>query len=188
MLHCCPRTAKATSSIRRSRCFFFWLKSQQDAAEILSHCDLLYCPYPFDPKMREVATYSFPSKLVLYLRRADRSCFTGRIIHLLTITSGQKNVGLLRIVWSQPQFSTRSSDLSPMWSFTKKQPRIAQAAFVEDFTLESMAKSFHHLLERSRSRVRWVVCCITTGWLQGCRATRLDFQNTASIVRLPGLS
>jgi glycosyltransferase involved in cell wall biosynthesis len=56
--------------------FLGW-KSQNEAVELLADCDFLYCPYPFDPSMAEVARQSFPSKLVLYLAAGRPVIFHG---------------------------------------------------------------------------------------------------------------
>ncbi len=41
-------------------------RSTSETAEILSACDVNYLPYPFQEGMRDVARYSFPSKLGMY--------------------------------------------------------------------------------------------------------------------------
>lgn len=128
------------------RVAFLGWKSQQDAAEILSHCDLLYCPYPFDPKMREVAMYSFPSKLVLYLAAGRPIVFHGPDYSSPCHYIRQKECGVVADRLVATAVFNEIERLVADVELYKKTARNAQAAFVEDFTLESMAKSFHHFI------------------------------------------
>lgn len=43
-----------------------WLKPDEAIAALSARADVMYCPYPFGSKMREVAELSFPSKLVMF--------------------------------------------------------------------------------------------------------------------------
>jgi len=128
------------------RVAFLGWKSQQDAAEILSHCDLLYCPYPFDPKMREVSTYSFPSKLVLYLAAGRPIVFHGPDYSSPCHYIRQKECGAVADRLVATAVFNEIERLVTDVELYKKAAKNAQAAFAEDFTLESMAKSFHHFI------------------------------------------
>lgn len=46
--------------------FLGW-QSPEEAAEILSRCDVNYLPHPFEPELHYLAHYSFPTKLSTYL-------------------------------------------------------------------------------------------------------------------------
>ena len=68
----CPVSIVAMGPVRppampAAHVSFLGWKSQTEAVKLLADCDFLYCPYPFDPSMEDVARQSFPSKLVLYL-------------------------------------------------------------------------------------------------------------------------
>jgi glycosyltransferase involved in cell wall biosynthesis len=56
--------------------FYGW-RSQQETIEILSGCDVLYCPYWFSPKFEEESRLSFPSKLTSYLASGRPVLFHG---------------------------------------------------------------------------------------------------------------
>ena len=49
--------------------FLGW-QTLENTIDKLAECDLLYCPYPFDPTKEEVSRLSFPSKMVSYLATA----------------------------------------------------------------------------------------------------------------------
>lgn len=55
------------SSSQASHFEYMGWHQQQEAVQLLSECDLLYCPYPFDITLKEVSRLSFPSKVSAYL-------------------------------------------------------------------------------------------------------------------------
>ena len=116
-------------------------KPQAEAARILSACDILYCPYPFDPAMREVATYSFPSKLVLYLA-AGRPV----VLHGPTYAAPAQYIARRRcgVVADRPASAVYNAleRLVRDGTFYGGVARAAQSAFAEDFTLETMHARF----------------------------------------------
>lgn len=125
--------------------FLGW-KSQTEAVKILTDCDFLYCPYPFDPAMAEVARQSFPSKLVLYLAAGRPVIFHGPAYSAVAEFIKDKGCGILatslsaegilkeigRLVENRPSYSEMASN--------------AQKAFLDEFTLESMARSFNDFI------------------------------------------
>jgi glycosyltransferase involved in cell wall biosynthesis len=91
--------------IPKEKVEFLGWRSQKEAIRILAeHADVLYCPYPFDPSMEEVARLSFPSKLVAYfaagrpvLLHAPLDSSPARFLQetgagLVTASSGVSNV------------------------------------------------------------------------------------------------
>lgn len=56
--------------------FYGW-RSQQETVEILSGCDVLYCPYWFSPVYETESRLSFPSKLTSYLATGRPVLFHG---------------------------------------------------------------------------------------------------------------
>lgn len=116
-------------------------KSQVDASLILSHCDVLYCPYPFDVKLEEVSKYSFPSKLVLYLAAGKPIIFHGPSYSSPNRYIEENQCGVCassllpsavyneieRLVNDKPLYNKATSN--------------AQRSFLKDFTLESLRKN-----------------------------------------------
>ncbi len=121
--------------------FLGW-KSQPDAAFILSLCDILYCPYPFDEGMKEVSQYSFPSKLVLYLAAGRPILFHGPDYSSPAhyIRSRQCGVVASRLVATAAYNELERLISNP--TAYRAMAENAQAAFLKDFTLESMHRSF----------------------------------------------
>lgn len=67
-----------SSPIPEGRCEFLGWKSQEDTIRILSEqTDILYCPYPSQPSLKEVTKLSFPSKLVTYFAAGRPILFHG---------------------------------------------------------------------------------------------------------------
>lgn len=121
-------------------------KSQQDAAAILSLCDILYCPYPFDSKLKEVSSLSFPSKLVLYLAAGRPIVFHGPEYASPTRYIKERQCGMAvcsllptvlynafeRLVKEEKSYITFSQN--------------SQEAFKTDFTLKSMRECFSRFI------------------------------------------
>ncbi len=122
--------------------FLGW-KSQPDAAFILSQCDALYCPYPFDQDMKEVSLYSFPSKLVLYLAAGRPILFHGPDYSSPAYYIKARKCGLIasRLVATAVYNELEHLVRDPAAYQTMGSN--AQAAFINDFTLESMNRSFN---------------------------------------------
>jgi glycosyltransferase involved in cell wall biosynthesis len=125
--------------------FLGW-KSQTEAVRLLNCCDFLYCPYPFDPAMEQVARLSFPSKLVLYLAAGRPVIFHGPAYsapaHYIAhrgcgiLATGLRAEGILREI-------ERMTENRQLYSAMASK---AQQAFLKDFTLESMARSFNEFI------------------------------------------
>jgi hypothetical protein len=141
-----PQRPPGTSNSRVS--FLGW-KSQPDAALILSQCDILYCPYPFDPAMKEVSRYSFPSKLVLYLAAGRPIVFHGPAYSAPAYYIKSRECGL---VAERLSASAVYNELERLVSDQGKRQSMelkAQEAFRKDFTLESMQRSFNAFIGAS---------------------------------------
>lgn len=122
--------------------FLGW-KSQKDAAFILSQCDILYCPYPFDPGMREVSQYSFPSKLVLYLLASRPIVFHGPDYSSPAKYIRGRGCGLVADgLHATSVYNELERLLSSPQSYAEMAAN-ARAAFMADFTLESMDRAFN---------------------------------------------
>jgi glycosyltransferase involved in cell wall biosynthesis len=121
--------------------FLGW-KPQKEAIEILAGCDFLYCPYPFDPSMEEVARQSFPSKLVLYLASGRLVIFHGPAYSSAADYIAGKGCGVLATNLSAESILREIERLVGDRELYADMASKAQAAFLEDFTLESMARSF----------------------------------------------
>lgn len=123
--------------------FLGW-KSQQDAAFILSNCDVLYCPYPFDLSMKEVSQFSFPSKLVLYLAAGRPILFHGPDYSSPAHYIKSRKCGLIasRLVATAVYNEIERFAVMDFGEYRRLATN-AQEAFLNDFTLESMARSFN---------------------------------------------
>ncbi|WP_072378391.1 hypothetical protein [Hyphomicrobium sp. NDB2Meth4] len=128
---------------QKSHVTFLGWKSQSDAAFILSLCDILYCPYPFDPSMKEVSQFSFPSKLVLYLAAGRPIVFHGPAYSSPARYIKAKGCGLIaeRLVATAIFNEMERLTLDPV-AYADLAAN-AQAAFRDDFTLEAMKRSFN---------------------------------------------
>lgn len=123
--------------------FLGW-KSQRDAAFILSNCDILYCPYPFDQGMKEVSQFSFPSKLVLYLAAGRPILFHGPDYSSPAHYIKSRKCGLIadRLVATAVYNEIERLAVMDFGEY-RRMATNAQAAFFSDFTLESMYRSFN---------------------------------------------
>jgi glycosyltransferase involved in cell wall biosynthesis len=125
--------------------FLGW-RSQTEAVKLLNGCDFLYCPYPFDAAMEQVARLSFPSKLVLYLAAGRPVIFHGPAYSAPARYIADRGCGILAtslpaegILWEIERLAGDQQLYSEMASN-------AHRAFLEDFTLESMARSFNDFI------------------------------------------
>ncbi len=125
--------------------FLGW-KTQREAAEILSRCDLTYCPYPFDPAMKEVAELSFPSKLVLYLAAGRPVVFHGPDYSAPARYIRETGAGLCCDRIEATAIYGEIERLVTDPALYAETGRNAQNAFLNDFTLESMRKAFSEFL------------------------------------------
>lgn len=122
--------------------FLGW-KSQKDAAFILSQCDILYCPYPFDPGMKEVSQYSFPSKLVLYLSAGRPIVFHGPDYSSPAKYIRNHRCGLVATTLAATAIYNELERLVSDPESYREMAANARAAFLDDFTLESMDRAFN---------------------------------------------
>jgi glycosyltransferase involved in cell wall biosynthesis len=125
--------------------FLGW-KSQNEAVELLADCDFLYCPYPFDPSMAEVARQSFPSKLVLYLAAGRPVIFHGPAYSAVAQYITDRDCGILATSLSAEGIVDEIERLVGNRQRYCEMASKAQKAFLEDFTLESMARSFSEFI------------------------------------------
>ncbi|MRN42349.1 MULTISPECIES: glycosyltransferase [unclassified Brucella] len=125
--------------------FLGW-KSQPEAALILSQCDILYCPYPFDPGMKEVSQFSFPSKLVLYLAAGRPIVFHGPDYASPARYIANRRCGLVADRINASAIYNEMERLISDPDAYRKMAANAQTAFHLDFTLEAMQKSFNEFI------------------------------------------
>jgi glycosyltransferase involved in cell wall biosynthesis len=126
--------------------FLGW-KPQEEAVEILSQtCDILYCPYPFEPRMAEVARLSFPSKIPTYLAAGRPIIFHGPDYAGPWQYLRERRAAYL---CGSPEPAAVYNGLSHLVEdreFYAATARSAQDAFIADFTLEQMGKDVRHFL------------------------------------------
>jgi glycosyltransferase involved in cell wall biosynthesis len=125
--------------------FLGW-KPQTEAVKLLNGCDFLYCPYPFDPAMEQAARQSFPSKLVLYLAAGRPVIFHGPAYSAVARYMIEKGCGILTTSLSAESILLEIEQLVGNPQLYSELASKAQQAFLEDFTLESMARSFNDFI------------------------------------------
>jgi glycosyltransferase involved in cell wall biosynthesis len=125
--------------------FLGW-KSQTEAVKILAGCNFLYCPYPFDPSMEDVVRQSFPSKLVLYLASGRPIIFHGPVYSAAADYIAGKGCGVLATSLSAESILREIERLVGDRELYANIASKAQTAFLEDFTLESMVRSFDEFI------------------------------------------
>jgi glycosyltransferase involved in cell wall biosynthesis len=125
--------------------FLGW-KSQTEAVKILTDCDFLYCPYPFDPLMAEVSRQSFPSKLVLYLAAGRPVIFHGPAYASVAEFIRDRGCGILATSLSAEGILEEIERLVENSQSYSEMASNAQKAFLDEFTLESMARSFNDFI------------------------------------------
>jgi glycosyltransferase involved in cell wall biosynthesis len=125
--------------------FLGW-KSQTEAIKILAGCNFLYCPYPFDPSMEDVVRQSFPSKLVLYLASGRPIIFHGPVYSAAADYIAGKGCGVLATSLSAESILREIDRLVGDRELYANIASKAQTAFLEDFTLESMVRSFDEFI------------------------------------------
>lgn len=132
--------------------FLGW-KSQRDAALIMAQCDVLYCPYPFDTNMKEVSSYSFPSKLVLYLLAGRPIVFHGPEYSAPAKYIRDRRCGLLAGRLHATNIYNELERLLSNADIYRQMAVNAQEAFVSDFTLESMDQAFNSFIGGASSSI-----------------------------------
>jgi glycosyltransferase involved in cell wall biosynthesis len=125
--------------------FLGW-KPQTEAVRLLNGCDFLYCPYPFDPAMEEVARHSFPSKLVLYLAAGRPVIFHGPAYSAAARYIADRGCGILATILSAEGILHEIEQLAGNPQLYSEMASKAQQAFLDDFTLESMGRAFNDFI------------------------------------------
>jgi glycosyltransferase involved in cell wall biosynthesis len=125
--------------------FIGW-KPQTEAVKLLNDCHFLYCPYPFDPSMEEVARQSFPSKLVLYLAAGRPVIFHGPTYSAAARYITDRGCGILATSLSAEGILLEIEQLVGSPQLYSDMALKARQAFLEDFTLASMARSFNDFI------------------------------------------
>jgi glycosyltransferase involved in cell wall biosynthesis len=129
-------------SIAANNVTFLGWKPQGEAIDLLANCDFLYCPYPFDRSMEDVARLSFPSKLVLYLAAGRPVIFHGPIYSAAADYITDKACGVVVTSLPAARILDEIERLVENHELYAEMASKAQRAFLEDFTLDQMARSF----------------------------------------------
>jgi hypothetical protein len=126
--------------------FLGW-KPQEEAVETLSQtCDILYCPYPFEPQMAEVARLSFPSKIPTYLAAGRPILFHGPDYAGPWRYLRERGAAYLCGDLEPAAVYNGISHLVEDRVFYAAVAKCAQDAFIADFTLEQMGKDVRRFL------------------------------------------
>jgi hypothetical protein len=126
--------------------FLGW-KSQPEAIRILStEADVLYCPYPFDFTMKEVAQFSLPSKLPLYFAAGRPVVFHGPAYSAPARYLAKRNAGVICADRDGNEVVRVLSRMAADHRFYARMARNSQTAFRTDFTTETMKSNFFAFL------------------------------------------
>ena len=122
-------------------------KSQEEAIQFLAEeTDALYCPYPFDLDMEDVARVSFPSKLPLYFAAGRPVVFHGPAYSSPARYLGKRGAGLLCTELTPAAIYNEFERLAISPALYAQTVQNGRAAFERDFTLERMRKLFFRAL------------------------------------------
>ena len=116
-------------------------RAEGELTEALSQCDVLYCPYPFDPSLGEVSRLSFPSKLVAYLAAGRPVILHGPSDSSPAAYVRSKDVGLVAAGQNASVVFNALDRLCRDPELYRRQALNAQAAFQADFTLRRMREA-----------------------------------------------
>lgn len=119
---------------------------QRDGIALLSTLDLLYCPYPFAPDMKEVSRLSFPSKVVMYLAAGRPILLHGPDFASPAIYLRERGAGLVVPDFNAAAIYNGLCRLVDDPALYRELGRNAQRAFQRDFTLPSMRAAFEAAL------------------------------------------
>ncbi len=117
--------------------------------EILSDMDLLYCPYPFDQHMEEVARLSFPSKVVLYLAAGRPILFHGPSFASPAEFLREWKAGLIVPDVHAAAIYNALCCIVDDPALYVRLGRNVERAFQQNFTLERMRQNFEQAFEVS---------------------------------------
>jgi len=126
--------------------FMGWMDQPEVIRTIARDCDIVYCPYPFAPKMEEVSRLSFPSKVPTYLAAGRPILFHGPPYAAPYIYLKERGAaylcgeldrkgtydGLVRLVEDSALYETTAL--------------AARRAFLADFTLPRMERAVRRFL------------------------------------------
>jgi glycosyltransferase involved in cell wall biosynthesis len=124
-----------------------WM-SQADAIDALSrHADVCYCPYPFDPKMEEVARLSFPSKAVAYMASGRPTFCHGPWYSSIAQYFSRSLAGVVC-----GDLDSGAAFRMLKWLVDDRQVyedacMAARASFLRDFTKEKMRRNLEQVLQ-----------------------------------------
>jgi glycosyltransferase involved in cell wall biosynthesis len=142
------------ADVPEGRLEFLGWKPQKEAIRILSErADVLYCPYPFDPSMAEVARLSFPSKLVSYLAAGRPILFHGPRDSPPARYLAETGAGLVTTGSGLSNVYDAIERLAGDATFFAEAGRAAQRAFAMDFTLERMRERLLELFDVSEEEL-----------------------------------
>lgn len=121
---------------------FLGYRPQQEIINLLSECDLLFCPYITDPNYKLVAQTSFPAKLTTYLATGVPILFVGTLDSSPGLFLSENNAGYLQ---SDISCEKLVKSLQDIFSNKRQYERISTngtMTFQKYLTLEDQAIQF----------------------------------------------
>ncbi len=118
-----------------------WLP-QKDVIAELSKCDILYCPYWFDPKFETESSLSFPSKLTTYLASGRPILFHGPKYASPAIFLEKNECGLCCYSLEPAEISANITLLISDQNLYKNITKNGYIAFNKYLTLNTLKENF----------------------------------------------
>lgn len=126
--------------------FMGWMDQPEVIGTIARHCDIAYCPYPFEPRMAEVSRLSFPSKVPTYLAAGRPILFHGPSYSAPYSYLKERGAAYLSLDSEPAAIYNGLSHLVEDRAFYKTTALAARRAFLADFTLPQMERAVRRFL------------------------------------------
>ena len=131
---------------RKRNIEYLGYRDQKETIDLLSECDLLFCPYITDPAYTLVAQTSFPAKLTTYLATGVPVLFVGTMDSSPAKFLRENNAGF---ICSEPNYEKLVEMIQQIFSSRETYELVAKnglAAFHKYLTNENQAKLFSDFL------------------------------------------
>jgi glycosyltransferase involved in cell wall biosynthesis len=126
--------------------FLGW-NPQEETIRLMSECDVLYCPYWFDPVFEKEARLSFPSKLTTYLAAGRPVLFHGPEYASPSRFLRENEAGMCCHSLEKENVIQSLKSLTSNQQLYYKLAGNGVKAFLKYLTLSSMRKSFAEFLQ-----------------------------------------
>lgn len=126
--------------------FMGWMDQPDVIRAIAGHCDIAYCPYPFEQRMAEVSRLSFPSKIPTYLAAGRPILFHGPSYSAPYIYLKERSAAYLCRDLEPAAVYNGLAHLVEDSALYKATALAGRRAFLADFTLPQMERTVREFL------------------------------------------